>query len=144
MTTPGKPLQGKVLPPRAGGVIPGAEAFAALNNVIEGTREYLRLREEEQTKRAQIEAYKATETARIKAAENILRDYFHQVLAERARTFDELLTRLDHATEAGDGQAASETLRAIVAIAQTSPLADLGDLGKLRQALDDPTHVWEL
>ena len=70
MTESSKPLQGKVLPPRA---VPVADAFAALNSIVEGTREYLRLREEERTKRAQLDAYVTVETARITAAEAVLR-----------------------------------------------------------------------
>lgn len=144
MTNSNKPLEGKVLPPLAKTGVAAADAFSALNNVVDATREYFRIREEQRTKRAGIESYTTIETARITAAEHVLKDYFRQVFAERARGFDELFVRLDLATANGDGKSATEALGAIVAIAQTSPMADLGDLGKIRQALDDPDHVYDL
>ncbi len=144
MTNSNKPLEGKVLPPIAKAGVPAADAFSALNNVVDATREYFRIREQERTKRSQIESYTTIETARITAAENILKDYFRQIFAERSRGFDELFVRLDLATANGDNKGATEALGAIVSIAQTSPLADLGDLGKIRQALDDPDHVYDL
>jgi hypothetical protein len=132
------------MPPLGKGVAPAVDAFAALHEVVQGTLDYLRLREVERTKRAQIDARCVLETQRIRSAEGILRDYFRQVFAERANSFDELLERLDRATDAGDGARASQTLDAIVAIAKHSPLADLGDLEQLRAALSNPDHVWEL
>ena len=104
------PLEGRVLPPVGKGVVPTVDAFEALREIVEGTLDYLRLREHERTARAQIDAYRALETQRIKTAEGILRDYFHQVFAERAHTFDELFARLDRATDASDGTRVSETL----------------------------------
>lgn len=143
MTNSSKPLEGEILRP-AVAAVPHADAWSALNNVVQATREYLKLREEQRTKRAEIDAYKTLESQRIRAAETVLKDYFEQVFAERSRNFTELLARLDQAAEVGDDKRVAETLGAIVAIAQKSPLADLGDLSKLRAALDDPDHVWEL
>jgi hypothetical protein len=140
-----EPLEGELLPPRKPGVsIPGAEALAALNNVVEAAREYLRLREEHTTRRANIDAYKVLETERIRAAENVLNNYFKQVFDERAKNFSDLLQRLDKAAHDGNDHMVTETLGAMVEIAQKSPLADLADLGQIRKALDDPDHVWEL
>ena len=84
-----------------------------------------------------------TEVARIKAAESVLKDYFGQVFAERHSNFEELFTRLDNALQAGDGETVNLVVRGIVDIAKSSPLADLGDLAKIRAALDDPDQVWE-
>lgn len=136
-----KPLEGKVLPRKG---VPGLDAFSALSTIVEETSAYLRLREQERTKRANIEAYAKLETDRIKAAENVLKQYFDQVFAERAHTIDELFNRLDDATARGDDGSVAGTLSAIVEVARSSPLATVGDLGQLRKALNDPDHVWEL
>ena len=132
--------------PQAGANKPAAATggFDALIIVVEAVREYFRLREEERSKRIVIEAYAAIELERIRVAGDVLGAYFAQVFDERASTFDALFARLDRATKAGDSGTVSEALGAIVAIAQRSPLADLGDLTKLRAALDDPDHVWQL
>lgn len=53
-------------------------------------------------------------------------------------------SRLDAAAEAGDDARGREILGGIVSLAQTSPLAGLvDDLPALRQAFEDPNHVWE-
>lgn len=121
-----------------------ADALAALNNVVEAGREYLRLREEESTKRARIDAYRTLETERIRAAERVLSDFFDHVFAERAGNFDEMWTRLDAAAEAGDDDTVRTMLGGIVQLAQTSPLSGLADLPALRAAFEDPNTVWEL
>lgn len=140
-----QPLEGEIVRPlKLGASVPATDALAALNNVVEAAREYFRLREKHTTKRVNIEAYRVLETERIRAAENVLNDYFTRVFDERAQNFSELLQRLDKAAHDGNDQMVTETLDAIVAIAKKSPLADLADLGQIRKALDDPDHVWEL
>ena len=142
MSRPLEPIEGEVLPPVE--VAPALDAFGALSTVVDATAAYLKLREEERTKRATIGAYKALEIERIRSAEIVLKAYFDQVFAERAHTITELFTRLDDATSRGDDGVVAGTLSAIVDVARSSPLAAVGDLGQLRKALDDPDHVWEL
>ncbi|MCV7056481.1 hypothetical protein H7I56_15070 [Mycolicibacterium gilvum] len=119
------------------------QGFDALNQIVNATRECIAVHQVEKTKRARLEVYETTEIARIKAAESVLRDYFAQIFAERRANFEELFTRLDTALEAQDGETINLVVRGIVDIAKSSPLADLGDLGKIREALDDPNQVWE-
>lgn len=126
------------------GAITAPDGFAALTEIVEAARECIVVHDVERTNRAKIRAYEATEVARIKAAENILRSYFEQVFAERRTTFGELFSRLDQALEQGNSEVVNAALRGIVDIARTSPLADLGDLSQIRAALDDPDQVWDL
>ena len=120
------------------------DAFNALNQVVEVARECFVVHEQESTKRARLHAYEQTEVAKVKAAETILRDYFGQVFAERRAVFEEMFERLDRAMESGDAQSVHAVLRGVVDVAQSSPLKDLGDLGQIRAALDDPDQVWDL
>ena len=143
MTVAKKPVEGVVLPP-VGSALRAADAFGALNNVIDGTLDYLRLREEEGTKRAKIDAYATVEVARIHEASSLLKHYFEQVFAERSTTIDGLFRHLDGAMASGDGKATEAALQGIVDLAKSSPLVDIGDLSQVRKALDDPDHVWEL
>ncbi len=135
-----EPLHGKVLSKAVAPV----EALGALREVVAAGQEYLTIRQQEMTKRAVIGAYQTLETERIHAAESILKAYFEQAFQERAKNFEELLRRLDEAAAAGDSARVSDTLKAIVSIAQASPLNDVGDLSVIRKALDDPDHVWQL
>lgn len=129
---------------RAANSVTPLQGFDALNQIVDAARECIAVHQVESTKRARLQAYETTEVARIKAAESVLKDYFAQVFAERRSNFDELFKRLDDALEANDGETVSLMVRGIVDIAKSSPLADLGDLSKIRAALDDPDQVWEL
>jgi hypothetical protein len=137
---PDKPLEGKVVRKAVAPV----DALGALRDVVSAGQEYLTIRQQEMTKREVIGAYRVLETERIRAAEAILKSYFEQAFAERAKNFEALLQRLDEAAEGGDATRVADTLQAIVAIAQSSPLNDIGDLSAIRTALDDPDHVWQL
>lgn len=128
----------------AAGAVRATDALDALQNVTEAVREYLVLKQHQETKRAEIDAYKVLETERIRAAERVLTTYFDKVFQERAGQFDEMWQRLDEAAESGDGDRVTELLGGIVTLAKQSPLAELTDLSQVRVALEDPNHKWEL
>lgn len=144
MTAAKKPVEGELLPPAEKSALPDVDVLGALNNLVDGTVGYLRLREEEVTKRARIDAYTTVEVARIQQASAVLERYFERVFAERSTTIEGLFRHLDDAVARGDGTAATTAVQGIVDLAKSSPLADVGDLGQVRKALDDPDHVWEL
>ncbi|GAA1698976.1 hypothetical protein MMUR_26550 [Mycolicibacterium murale] len=129
---------------RAGGSVTPLQGFDALNQIVAAAKECVAVHQVESTKRARLQTYETTEVERIKRAESVLKDYFTHVFAERRSNFEELFTRLDGALEANDGETVALMVRGIVDIAKSSPLADLGDLSKIRAALDDPDQVWEL
>jgi hypothetical protein len=143
VTAAKKPAEGVVLPPAAKSVLSAVDALSAFNNVVDGTRDYLRLREEELTKRANLDAYATVEVERIQQASSALKDYFAHVFAERAKTIDGLFQRLDDAMASGDVATSTAAVMGIVDLAKSSPLADISDLSQVRRALDDPDHVWE-
>jgi hypothetical protein len=128
----------------AKGSVRAMDGFAALNRIAEAARECIHIHQVESTKRARMEAYEATEVARIRAAEAILKDYFAQTFTERRSIYDEMFARLDRALDEGNGEVLHTVVRGIVDIAKSSPLADIGDLSQIRAALDDPDQVWEL
>jgi hypothetical protein len=120
------------------------DGFNALNDIVGAAQDYLRLHEEQSTKRASIETAGKVEVARIKAAENVLLDYFERTFAERRANFDALFGSLDIAIANGDGETVNAVLTSIVDIAKKSPIAELGDLSQVRALLCDPDNVWEL
>ena len=144
MTAAKKPIEGEVLPAAGKAALPSFDALGALNNVVDGTLDYLRQRDEQRTKRASIETYATVEVTRIREASSLLKGYFEQVFAERSATIDGLFRHLDGAMTSGDSTAAATALQGIVDLAKSSPLAAMGDLAQVRKALDDPDHVWEL
>jgi hypothetical protein len=120
------------------------DALNALTSIVDTARECYVIHQVESTKRARLSVYEETEVAKIKAAEAVLQRYFEQVFGERRAVYDELFNRLDRAIESDDAATVHGVLRGIVEIAQSSPLADLGDLSQIRKALDDPNQVWDL
>lgn len=131
------------LPHQAQGLISNANAFAALDSIVSAANDFITLRETERSHREEMSAYRALETERIKAAETVLTDYFSKVFAERNQNFADLWARLDEAARKGDTSTVAQLMHGIVDLAKSSPLADLGELPKLRAALDDPDHVWQ-
>lgn len=72
-----QPLVGKIVKngkgvPDLAESVAGLDALNALNTMVNSTLDYLKLREEEQTKRAKLGVYEATELRKIEAAESVL------------------------------------------------------------------------
>ena len=139
MAEPKKAIVGKVVSVGKNAV-PAVNPIEALTQIVDCVKAI----QVEGTKRTRLSAYETTEIARIKAAEVVLRDYFAESFRERRKNFDEMFQRLDSALEQGNGEAAAIVVRGIVDIAREAPLANMGDLGQIRAALDDPNQVWEL
>ena len=143
MTNNPKVHVGKVLRSKAAPIAP-TDALTALSDIVSAAREYGRIRQEEQTKRAAIAAAEHVQVERIRAAEDLLRSYFDRVFAERAETSDEMFGRLDQAMESGDPQMVHAVVRGIVDLAQASPLAGLEDFGKFWAELGTDENPVEL
>lgn len=139
-----KIYEGDVIPPRTRGGLNALDGFNALGQLVDAARECISIHATENTKQEKIKAYATTEVAKIKAAEAVLKDYFEKSFSERRENFDALFARLDTALEQGNNDAVNLVLSSIVETAKSSPIANAGDLGQIRTALDDPNHVWEL
>ncbi|MFZ2511967.1 MAG: hypothetical protein WAW85_12880 [Gordonia sp. (in: high G+C Gram-positive bacteria)] len=146
----GKALTGDILGAvagaagKGGGVVPAAAGFQALTNLVAAAQDCVVTMAQEQTKQSRLAAYRDTEVAKIRAAESVLKKYFDETFAERRANIDGLFERLDRALEAGDSTQVGQMVTAVVDLAKSSPLNDLGDLSQIRAALDDPDQVWDL
>lgn len=135
--------QGRVLPDTSNAVT-AQQGLDALQQIVEGLRECVTTHQVETTKRTRIQAYETTEVAKIKAAEDVLHAYFERAFAERRDLFHGLFERLDRALDSGDSESLGVVARSLVDVAKSSPISDIGDLGQIRAALDDPNQVWDL
>lgn len=126
----------------------GVEAFASpvqcLNEVVQAWTEYLKITEEEKSKRRDIVAWEKVTLAEIKAKRDFLVGYLEHSFDERAKNFQSLFQIVDQAMLSGDNQQLGLALHAIVELAKSNPFKDLADLSTVKAALDDPDHVWEL
>ncbi|MFT4135240.1 hypothetical protein [Microbacterium sp.] len=142
--------KGSIVPSNAGDVIFAAvskisavDALGALTQLVNATRETIKIHEVESTKREKLRTYRETEVARIQASERVLKDYFDRIFEERKETHRQLFAGLDLALKSGDVAAMQAVIGGIVEVARTSPLANLGNLAELRAAMDDPDAVFE-
>src|SRR3954467_496783 len=102
--TPQNPVSGKVLPPKSSGgsTATSSQAFAALGSIATEVVGYLKVRDQERTRREEIATYRELEIQKIRAAERVLTDYFESAFAERAKTLEDMFSRLDEAIGRGD------------------------------------------
>lgn len=144
MTDQKRVLKGTVLPPKAAeGKVSLADAFSALNHLVDFVRDSIQIHQVESTKREKLKTYRETEVMRIKASEKTLQDYFDRTFGERRETNKRLFESLDRAIESGDVAAMQTVVGGIVEVARTSPLANIGNLGELRSAMHDPNATFE-
>lgn len=126
----------------------GVEAFASpvqcLNEVVQAWTEYLKISEEEKTKRRDIEAWEKVTLAKIQVKRDFLVGYLEHSFDERAQNFQSLFQTVERAMLSGDNQQLGLALHAIVELAKSNPFKDLADLSNVKAALDDPDHVWKL
>jgi hypothetical protein len=118
--------------------------FLCINDIVRQGQEYLKVVEEEQTKRDEIEAWRHTTLADINLKRELVIGYLDRSFDERAENFKSLFQTVDRAIFTEDNYQLSLTLAAIVELANSSPFQDLSDLSKVKAALNDPNHVWEL
>ncbi|MER7007779.1 hypothetical protein ABT297_32710 [Dactylosporangium sp. NPDC000555] len=120
------------------------DAFRALSLIVGLLHDGFKAHQAESTKREYLRTLREAEIARIRASQEALRDYLDRVYAERRDTHQRLFAGLDHALAAGDAVAVQAVVSGIVDVARTSPLADIGNIVDLKQAMANPSTVWEL
>jgi hypothetical protein len=125
------------------GVNPLFSPAQCVNDIVCAWTEYIKITEEETTKRREIEAWEQITIAEINARRDLLIGYLDRSFDERAKNFQSLFQTVDRAISSGDASELSLTLDAIVDLAKSSPFKNLADLSTVKAALDDPNHVWE-
>lgn len=113
-----------------------------LQQVVVAYTDYLKVAEEEQTKRRNIEAWEKETITKINAQRDLLMAYLDRSFDERAKNFHALFAVVDNAIASGNNEQLALTLNSITEIAKSSPFKDLANLASVRAALDDPDHEW--
>ncbi len=102
---------------------PAASVEESFKLLVSAWSDYKKTAEVEQTKRAEIAAYKDTTLSQISAQKQILEQYLAGVFKERAETISGFFERLDSGIERGDSALVGASIEAIVNITKQSPLA---------------------
>jgi len=116
-----------------------AECF---QQMVSAYTDYLKIAEQEKTKRREIEAWEKEAIAKINAQRDLLITYLDRSFDERAENFRALFNVVDKAMSSGNNEQLALTLNEITEIAKSSPFKELANLTSVRAALDDPDHEW--
>jgi len=121
--------------------------FQPLSAVQEITRhysEYNVVKEQEETKREEIYAWKDTTLAEIKAKREILLRYLDESFDERKENFKKLFDALDETIEKGMADQVAVVLNSITDLAKSTPFKDIASIEKVREIMSDPKRKIEL
>jgi len=129
---------------RAKGVAAWVNPVQCLNDIVQAWSEYQKIAAAEKTKRRDIEAWEKATLAEINAKRDLLMAYLEGSFDERARVFQSLFQGVDQAIASGNNEQLALELNAIVELAKSNPFEQLANLSKVKAALNDPDHVWEL
>ncbi len=110
-------------------------AAQALQQLVTGLSESVKVAQTEATKRAEIDTRRQLGMAGIESAERLLFAYFDKIFKERELVFGRLFDELDHARTSGDTAHVADALRGIVDLARETPLKDLLNLSSIRAEL---------
>ncbi|MDZ8077844.1 MAG: hypothetical protein RMX35_01885 [Nostoc sp. DcaGUA01] len=113
-----------------------------LEQMVSAYTDYLKVAEEEQTNRRNIDAWEKETISKINAQRDLLMAYLDRSFDERAKNFRALFAVVDNAIASGNNEQLALTLNSITEIAKSSPFKDLANLASVRAALDDPDHEW--
>jgi ribonucleotide reductase alpha subunit len=113
-----------------------------LQQMVSTYTDYLKVAEQEKTKRREIEAWEKETITKINAQRELLMAYLDRSFDERAENFRALFAVVDNAIASGNNDQLALTLNSITEIAKSSPFKDLANLASVRSALDDPNHEW--
>lgn len=119
-----------------------APPIVAADPVFQLTRalvEYLTGRDEQQTRRTEIEAHRDVHIAAIEADREVLEAGIAAVFAERGEALAHLGAALRQATEVGDAELARALLDALLAVLARDPFADLAAFRR-RVSEDQPAN----
>ncbi len=114
-----------------------------LQQIVSTYTEYMKVAEQEQSKRREIEAWEKTKIAQIKQERDLLIAYLDQSFDERAENFRFLFGIVEQSLMTGNNEQLALVLHSITDIAKSSPFKELGNLAYVQAALDDPDHEWE-
>jgi len=112
-----------------------------LRSLVDAAKEHGNTREEERTRRAQIEADLKRDIAKIKVQRKILETILQNTFSERRDTVDRMFERLDRALSEDRNDVAIQALSSIEGIVKSSPLESLL---AARNTLEDKESILEI
>lgn len=115
-----------------------AAVVSAAKGVLDSIFEYLKTRDEQQTRRQAIDAQREVAIERIRAQKDILMEAMRLVFAERAKILEKSFEALDKGLAEGRDSVVHDSLNTIAEVVKSSPFKSIGEL---QMMLKDPNSV---
>lgn len=116
-------------------------AFCKLQSVANETIKYA---EEQETKRAEINARKDVAIEKIKVIETCIKDYLEKTFDERRSIFEKQFECVDAALKTGNLELLAASLNSINSLAAQSPFKALADVAAVQKKLLDTNTEWDI
>lgn len=121
----------------------GGKVVSAVNvlAVVTEAVEYLKTRQEEQTKREYIWAKRDAIVTELNNEKEVVLSYFEHRFVERKGALEQFYSLLHRAVDTGNDQQLQTALNGILGIIQENPLKDFAEF---RKNMSDPDFVLEV
>ena len=128
----------------AGKAVGVADLGQVLSQMVDAADQWVKVIQEETTRREEIRAWEASERERIVAQRDVLLRGLELTFDERRENFRRLFDNLDLAMRSNDAQTAAGVLDSITELAKSSPFKDLGNVEFVVNELKQPDRTWKI
>ena len=115
-----------------------------LSQMVGAADQWVKVMQEESTRREEIRGWEATERERIVAQRDVLLRGLELTYDERRENFQRLFDNLDVAMGRGDAASAASLLDSITELAKSSPFKDLGNVEFVVNELKQKDRTWKM
>lgn len=115
-----------------------------LSQMVDAADHWVKVIQEESTRREEIRAWEATERERIVARRDVLLRGLELTHDERRENFRHLFDNLDVAMRSDDAATAASLLDSITELAKSSPFKDIGNVEFVVNELKQPDRTWKM
>lgn len=115
-----------------------------LSQTVDAADRWVKIIQEESTRREEIRAWEATERERIVAQRAVLLRGLELTHDERRETFRRLFDNLDVAMRSDDAARTASVLDTITELAKSSPFKDLANVNFVVNELKQQDRTWKL
>ncbi|MBY9074226.1 hypothetical protein K1X13_05260 [Nocardioides sp. WL0053] len=115
-----------------------------LSQMVDAADQWVKVIQEESTRREEIRAWEATERERIVSQRDVLLRGLELTHDERRENFRRLFDNLDVAMRSNDAATAASLLDSITELAKSSPFKDLGNVEFVVNELKQPDRTWKM
>ncbi|MTB87053.1 hypothetical protein H9L21_08200 [Aeromicrobium senzhongii] len=127
-----------------GGLAQAANLGEVFSQVVDAADAWVKVVQEESTRREEVRAWEGVERERIVAKRDVLLRGLELAHDERRENFRQLFENLDLAMRKDDAATAASLLESITDLAKVSPFKDIGNVDHVVNELKQSDRTWKL